>query len=713
MAETFQLSVVYKAEDRAFLAALKRELKEAQKLDKVLTRLKQTTRSSATGSSGVSRMARDYDKLSQSIRRADREASRLHRTVATGTRGPAGRGAGSTGGMLGSSGPLAFMGRMVAPAAIGYGAYRMGQNYFRQWAAEDQATAYMRSIGGSPQLARQLAGLGNQYGKNRTDIILGGYQALSSGVSGDANVRSVVQNATALSATNPLASVEDSVKALTLAANAYAKNGVADFSQANMGNVKDMLARTVEKGVIEMPELTAQLGDPLSIAPMAGVTLKEVLATMGTMSLKGINAAEGATATKNLINKIIKPTDDSRGMAQALGVDLSKAGLARAGGLPQLMGQLVSAANKKGDQGLEMLLEVFPELRAAKAALAGFSDPAMWNDFEAALDNSAGAADRMAAVAQDNVSSQLKILGNNLFDTALRAGEASGMFGAIKGKLGQWNESLSGKSGTVYDASGPAGSTPALYGMKHNPYGSEANAVLQNNASLQREWDAVWANEKRRNPQMNDLQLAGNVMGRMNGTTRLAGGAAVPQFTEIMYNRTKLGAMNATMANSDPSSPAYGKWRSSFREGFLATTGTKGLGSGFYDVFNRVTDNPAAMGKLVNSWGSMDDTQRHSLGQGGAMALLVNAITAASNQQKTGDPEMQAFNNAISTGASLQMDAGTILYTKIVAAADVAAAKISSATPGSPSTKPSTSSRGPGITFSAAPPPARNYSSAS
>jgi TP901 family phage tail tape measure protein len=659
VAETFQLSVVYKAEDRAFLAALKRELQQAQKLEKTLTRIRSlqgggqgagVSGATAAGS-GVTRVTRDYDRLTQSIRRAESATARLQSTTR--------RSGGAA--VFGSSGPLSFLGRAVAPAALGYGAWRMGRAYDQQWTEEDRARAYMRSIGGSSQLGFDLATLGNRYAKNRTDLVLGGYQALSSGVSGEANVKSVVQNAAILSSTNPLASVEDSVKALTLVANAYAKNGVADFSRANMGSVADMLARTVEKGVIEMPDLTAQLGDPLSIAPIAGVSLKEVLATMGTMSLKGINAAEGATATKNLLNKIINPTDESRGMARTLGVDLSKAGLTKAGGLPQLMGQLVTAANKKGEAGLELLLDVFPELRAAKAALAGFSDPAMWNDFAAALDNSTGAAERMAAVAQDNLGDQLKIAGNNILDMGIKAGEASGLFGGLKSRLQQFNEGWTGTKGEAYMATANAIGTMAFLGMQRNPWSPEASGVVAANPSLKRSYDQYWAQHRADNPNASDMDIHTKTLDTMNNfginnNSNKDFGA----FMEIMGSRHQLKTLNTYYATQvDPNANNYGAWRSSFREGFLGSTGAGGkFNDKDWSLFNTVTDTPAYMQELVKSWSNLLPAQQNNLSREGILELLAGAVVRGDETVGENDPDVQALKSAAEKqeGAAAKQD---------------------------------------------------------
>lgn len=210
-------------------------------------------------------------------------------------------------------------------------------------------------------LKRQVAGLSRTMPKDESDLGLGLYQVLSSGVQ-DASDALVVLDKSAKLATAGLINTETSVDAVTTVMNAYG------LEAGQAGDVTDTFFNTVKEGKIVVGELAQSIGQVATTASLAGVDMDQLGAAIATMTKLGIKAPQTMTSLSRFLLTIIQPTEEVTEKAKEMGIEWSAAAL-RAKGLKGFMQDLLRAT----DGNIEKLAELNPNIRAARAAfvLAG------------------------------------------------------------------------------------------------------------------------------------------------------------------------------------------------------------------------------------------------------------------------------------------------------------------------------------------------------
>lgn len=127
----------------------------------------------------------------------------------------------------------------------------------------------------------------------------------------------------------------------------------------------DLLAFTVDKGIIEFEDLASGLGETIGAVGAVGLPFSEASAAIATITRAGIPAAETMTSLNRLLFSFIAPTAEAKELANELGVELSLAGI-RSKGLVQSLNDIVKAT--RGDT--EALSTLFGDIRAVRGALA-------------------------------------------------------------------------------------------------------------------------------------------------------------------------------------------------------------------------------------------------------------------------------------------------------------------------------------------------------
>lgn len=127
----------------------------------------------------------------------------------------------------------------------------------------------------------------------------------------------------------------------------------------------DLLAFTVDKGIIEFEDLASGLGETIGAVGAVGLPFSEASAAIATITRAGIPAAETMTSLNRLLFSFIAPTAEAKELANELGVELSLAGI-RSKGLVQSLNEIVKAT--RGDT--EALSTLFGDIRAVRGALA-------------------------------------------------------------------------------------------------------------------------------------------------------------------------------------------------------------------------------------------------------------------------------------------------------------------------------------------------------
>ncbi len=157
-----------------------------------------------------------------------------------------------------------------------------------------------------------------------------------------------------------MTTTDNSAKAIVATLNAY---GLGAESAAR---VSDALFNTVNYGVLSYEELTGAVAHFIGNSAAAGVSIEEAGAALATMTLSGLSASEAGVSLNNMLSKLIKPSQALAGAASQLGISLEADLKNPAIGLHGVMMQLMEASGGN----LKTLLQWFPEIRAARGALA-------------------------------------------------------------------------------------------------------------------------------------------------------------------------------------------------------------------------------------------------------------------------------------------------------------------------------------------------------
>jgi TP901 family phage tail tape measure protein len=236
----------------------------------------------------------------------------------------------------------------------------------------------------SAQWTSNLRELSDSFGIDILNQAEAAYQTLSNQVAQgrDAFLFLETANKLALTAVTDTAS---SVDLLTSAVNAFQ----LDASQAD--KVAAQFFKTVELGRVRIEELSDIFGRIGVPANQLGISLQEVNAAIAAVTIQGVKSEEAITLVRNVILKLIRPTDDMKRIFQELGVASAEAGVAAFGfggflariekaaggtttGLGKAFGRVraLTGALVLGRQGLD----------AYQKALDAQNDPNLLKDFE-------------------------------------------------------------------------------------------------------------------------------------------------------------------------------------------------------------------------------------------------------------------------------------------------------------------------------------------
>lgn len=255
--------------------------------------------------------------------------------------------------------------------------------------------AEVETIQGSVRLTTQqwsdnLRELSDSFGIDILNQAEAAYQTLSNQVAKgrDTFVFLEAANKLALTAVTDTAS---SVNLLTSAINAYG----LDASQAEQ--LSAQFFKTVELGRVRIGELSEIFGRVGVPAAQLGIGLDEVQASIAAITVQGVRSEEALTLIRNVILKLIRPTDEMKRVFQELGIANAEAGIAAFGfggllaRIEQNVGGTTSALGKAFGRVRALTgALVFASDTGAKAfneALEALNDPGLLDSFEKNFQN--------------------------------------------------------------------------------------------------------------------------------------------------------------------------------------------------------------------------------------------------------------------------------------------------------------------------------------
>jgi TP901 family phage tail tape measure protein len=171
-----------------------------------------------------------------------------------------------------------------------------------------------------------------------------------------------------------------------------------------------------------------QLGEGILTIGATAKTVKggtaELNTALGILANNGIKGAEGGTHLRNVILSLQNPTDKAAKTMDSLGVSVfDSQGNMRS--LNDILGDLnKSMAGMTSEEKANIISKIFnkTDLSSVNALLANTGST--WEDLQTSIENSGGAAQKMADTQLDNLSGQLTILKSAVEGFAISIGEA-------------------------------------------------------------------------------------------------------------------------------------------------------------------------------------------------------------------------------------------------------------------------------------------------
>lgn len=278
-------------------------------------------------------------------------------------------------------------------------------------------------------MGKTLVSMSTTLPQSAKTLAEGLYDIASSGFQGAAGLK--VLKASAEAASAGLTTTEVSAKAITSVLNAYGR------SATDAGDVSDVLFQTVNLGVVSFEELAGTIGDVVGTASAATVGIDEVGSAIATMTLSGISGAEAGTSLNRLLQSMIDPSEELASALRDVGYESGYSALQQ-DSLSTVMEKLRVASGGN----IETLLKWFPEIRAARGALALMANEGrnyikVSNGIEDA-DARAGATRAALKDQMKSVSAQFEVFKNKVDAAAITVGvELLPVMSALMTNLGK------------------------------------------------------------------------------------------------------------------------------------------------------------------------------------------------------------------------------------------------------------------------------------
>lgn len=263
-------------------------------------------------------------------------------------------------------------------------------------------------------LTKQVVNLSTKLPQSAEILSSGLYDIASSGFNGADGLK--VLNAAAVAASAGLSTTATAAQVITSVINAYGKsaNDAADIS--------DTLFQGVNLGVITFDGLASTLGDVIGAAAAAKIPIDQVTAAIATMTLAGVSAGETGTSLNRVIQSIVQPSDNMAVALKQVGFESGAAAL-QADGLKGVMDRLRETTGGN----ITAMLELFPDIRAARGALALMAnDGQNYNRVSAGIvDVTArhGKAQKVLEEQLKSTSAQFKIFENKIIAVGITVGQ--------------------------------------------------------------------------------------------------------------------------------------------------------------------------------------------------------------------------------------------------------------------------------------------------
>ncbi len=246
-------------------------------------------------------------------------------------------------------------------------------------------------------IANQVRELSDTFTGDIKDQAEAFYQALSNGVVEAANAQSFLIDANKLALAS-VSSVTDATNLLSSVINSYG------LETTEATRISDVFFKAVEVGRFRIGEIANTIGRTTVVASQLGVSYQEVATGLAFITKQGTTAANAQTLLRNILLKLIKPTEETANILRELGFESGQQLIAVEG-----LGGALQTLFKATSGGASDIAKLFNSIRALQGALAFQGGQGNFDELASEIENSAGAAERAAAKIQNSLGKQFQL----------------------------------------------------------------------------------------------------------------------------------------------------------------------------------------------------------------------------------------------------------------------------------------------------------------
>lgn len=188
------------------------------------------------------------------------------------------------------------------------------------------------------------------------------------------------------------------------------------------GDAVDVLVKTTTTANTDLPQLGAALQHVGPVAQSLGLSLEETSAAIGVLSNAGIQGSSAGTALRAALLSLANPTGQTKDAMKDLGIEVTNADGAMKP-LPELIGHVGDKLSGMTDTQKTATAAQLVGTEAAAGFLALLSEGETGlADYTAELENSEGAAQKMAETQQDTVNGAFREFQSALEEVGISVG---------------------------------------------------------------------------------------------------------------------------------------------------------------------------------------------------------------------------------------------------------------------------------------------------
>ena len=205
-------------------------------------------------------------------------------------------------------------------------------------------------------------------------------------------------------------------------ASEYAASALRAFNldASQSGHVSDVFAKAAADTNAEVGDMGEAMKYAGPVASQLGMSIEETAAAIGDMSDKGIKGSQAGTTLRGALTRLAKPTQEMTSTMQQYGLSFFDA---QGKMLPfgQIIGQLHDKVGNLDEKSRAAALTTL----FGKEALSGMmalvsSGEGKYDNLTKSLQNSDGAADKMAKTMQDNAKNAIEQMMGSLQTAAIK-----------------------------------------------------------------------------------------------------------------------------------------------------------------------------------------------------------------------------------------------------------------------------------------------------